>query len=292
MSAVDGIPDTNADLAAHPTVFAPGMLRDKVVVVSGGGSGIGRATAWLAARLGASVVICGRDEDKLHGVVEAMRAHDLDADFEPLDIRDRAWVDRSTETIWNRFGQVDLLINSAGGQFPQPAIDFSEKGWNTVININLNGTWSMMQAHARKWRDSRRPGSIVNIVVVPRGLHGVAHTVAARAGVVAVSQAVAVEWAPLKIRVNCIAPGAVQTEGWRVYSEAARAKYPLTNPLQRVGSPWEIAEAALFIGGPAGGYINGEVLTIDGAGQHWGEVWTTGKPEYFRDATRRLDAVD
>ncbi|MGD9601338.1 MAG: SDR family oxidoreductase [Gammaproteobacteria bacterium] len=284
------IPETNEDLAAHPTVFAPDMLRDKVVVVSGGGSGIGRATAWLAARLGAAVVVCGRSEEKLHGVIEAMRACDLDADFEPIDIRDRAWVERSTETLWNRFGRVDILINSAGGQFPQAAIDFSEKGWNTVINTNLNGTWSMMQAHARKWRDAGVPGSIVNIVVVPRGLHGVAHTVAARAGVVALSQAVAVEWAPLGIRVNCIGPGAIQTEGWRVYTEAARAKYALTNPLKRVGSPWEIAEAALFIGGPAGGYITGEVLTIDGGGQHWGEVWTTGKPEYFRAITRELDA--
>ncbi len=291
MSDLNEIPTTNEELAVQPTVFAPGLLRDKVVVVSGGGSGIGRATAWLAARLGASVVVCGRNEEKLLTVVEAMREQDLDVDFEPVDIRDRAWVERSTETIWSRFGTVDLVINSAGGQFPQAAIDFSEKGWNTVINTNLNGTWAMMQAHARKWRDAKHPGSIVNIVVVPRGLHGVAHTVAARAGVIAVSQAVAVEWAPLKIRVNCIAPGTIKTEGWAVYSEEARGKYPLTNPLQQVGSPWQIAEAAIFIGGPSGAYINGEVLTVDGAGQHWGEIWTTGKPQYFLEATRRLDGV-
>ncbi len=291
MTDLNEIPTSNEELAIHPTVFAPDMLQGKVVLVSGGGSGIGRATAWLAGRLGASVIICGRNEDKLVGVVDAMREHGLDAEFEPVDIRDRAWVERSTETIWGRFEKVDILINSAGGQFPQAALDFSEKGWNTVINTNLNGTWSMMQAHARKWRDTHLPGSIVNIVVVPRGLHGVAHTVAARAGVVAVSQAVAVEWAPLDIRVNCIAPGTIQTEGWAVYSEAARAKYPLTNPMQRVGSPWQIAEAAVFIGGPAGGYINGEILTIDGAGQHWGEIWTTDKPDYFADATRRLDAA-
>ncbi len=209
MSAIDEIPTTNEELATHPTIFAPGMLAGKVVVVSGGGSGIGRATAWLAARLGASVVICGRNEDKLVAVVEAIRERELDVEFEPLDIRDRPWVDRSLETLWNRFGQIDLLINSAGGQFPQAAIDFTEKGWNTVINTNLNGTWHMMQAYARKARDAKTPGSIVNIVVVPRGLHGVAHTVAARAGVVAVSQAVAVEWAPLAIRVNCIAPGSI-----------------------------------------------------------------------------------
>ena len=291
MEEFSEIPTTNEELAVHPTAFAADLLRGQVVVVSGGGSGIGRATAWLTARLGASVVICGRNEEKLLSVVDAMRAQDLDVDFEPLDIRDRAWVDRSTENIWSRFGQVDLLVNSAGGQFPQAALDFSEKGWNTVINTNLHGTWGMMQAHARKWRDAERPGSIVNIVVVPRGLHGVAHTVSARAGVLALSQAVAVEWAPLKIRVNCIAPGAIKTEGWAVYSEEARRKYPLTNPLQRVGSPWEIAEAVVFIGGRTGAYITGEVLTIDGGGQHWGEIWTTGKPAYFRAATQRLDGT-
>lgn len=292
MSEAQDIPSTNEDLAAHPTVFAADLLKDKVVLVSGGGSGIGRATAWLAARLGASVVICGRNEEKLVDVVEAMRARDLDADFEPLDIRDRAWVERSTDTLWERYGQIDLVVNSAGGQFPQAALDFTEKGWNTVINTNLHGTWSMMQCHARRWHAAGIPGSIVNIVVVPRGLHGVAHTVAARAGVVALSEAVAVEWAPYGIRVNCIAPGSVQTEGWAVYSPEARAKYPLTNPMQRVGSPWQIAEAAVFIGGPAGGYITGEVVTIDGGGRHWGEIWTTGKPEYFRNATRKLDTED
>ena len=106
--------------------------------------------------------------------------------------------------------QIDLLVNSAGGQFPQAAIDFSEKGWNTVVNTNLNGTWRMMQAAARHWRDGGRPGAVVNIVVVTQqGLHGVAHTVAARAGVIALQQAVAVEWSPLNIRVNCIAPSAI-----------------------------------------------------------------------------------
>lgn len=285
------IPAGNDELAVQPTAFAPDLLRDKVVMVSGGGSGIGRATAWLAARLGAAVIVCGRNEDKLVAVVEAMREAGLDADFEPLDIRERSAVDRATETLWNRYGRVDLLVNSAGGQFPQAALDFSERGWNAVINNNLNGTWWMMQAHARKWRDLGGPGSIVNIVVVPRGLHGVAHTVAARAGVVALSEAVAVEWAPHGIRVNCIAPGSIRTEGWAVYSEAARARYPRTNPLQTAGSPWQIAEAVIFMGGPTGGFITGETLTIDGGGQHWGEIWTTDKPEYYRDATRTLEAL-
>lgn len=278
-----------AELARLPLSFAPDLLRGRVVCVSGGGSGIGRATAWLAARLGATVMICGRSAEKLEGVVEAMRARGLDAHCEPVDIRDRARVEQAMANIWSRLGRIDLLVNSAGGQFPQAAIDYSEKGWNAVINTNLTGTWQMMQQAALKWRDAGLPGSIVNVVVVPQGLHGVAHTCAARAGVIALSQSVAVEWAPLNIRVNCVAPGAIRSEGWAVYDEQTRNKYPLTNPMMRAGTPWDVAEAIVFVGGPAGGFINGDVLTVDGGGQHWGEIWTTGKPDYFKRATRAWD---
>jgi citronellol/citronellal dehydrogenase len=283
------IPTSNEDLANHPTSFRDDLLKDQVVVVSGGGSGIGRATAWLAGRLGANVVVCGRSDEKLKTVAEAMASRGLKADRERLDIRDRVSVEDGLGAVAARHGSIDLLINSAGGQFPQAAIDFSEKGWNTVINTNLNGTWNMMQVAAQRWREADRAGSIVNIVVVVQGLHGVAHTCAARAGVIALSQSVAVEWAPLNIRVNCVAPGATQTEGWRVYDKRTLAKYPKTNPLMRVGSPWEIAEACIFLGGPSGGFVTGEVLTVDGGGQHWGEIWTAGKPEYFSAATRLWD---
>ncbi len=277
------------ELARLSLSFAPDLLRGRVVCVSGGGSGIGRATAWLAARLGATVMVCGRSAEKLEGVVAALRARGLDAHCEPVDIRDRARVEQALTNIWTRLGRIDLLVNSAGGQFPQAAIDYSEKGWNAVINTNLTGTWQMMQQAALKWRDAGLPGSIVNVVVVPQGLHGVAHTCAARAGVIALSQSVAVEWAPLNIRVNCVAPGAIRSEGWAVYDEQTRNKYPLTNPMMRAGTPWDVAEAIVFVGGPAGGFINGDVLTVDGGGQHWGEIWTTGKPDYFKRATRAWD---
>jgi citronellol/citronellal dehydrogenase len=277
------------ELAARPLSFAADLLRGKVVCVSGGGSGIGRATAWLAARLGATVMVCGRSAEKLQGVVDAMRARDLDAHCEAIDIRDRARVDEVLTRIWSRLGRIDLLVNSAGGQFPQAAIDYSEKGWNAVINTNLTGTWNMMQLAAIRWRDAGLPGSIVNVVVVPQGLHGVAHTCAARAGVIALSQSVSVEWAPYGIRVNCVAPGSIRSEGWAVYDEKTREKYPLTNPMMKAGVPWDIAEAIVFAGGPTGSFINGEVLTVDGGGQHWGEIWTTGKPEYYARASRAWD---
>ena len=286
------IPSTNEELAEHATIYRDGLLDGKVVMISGGGSGMGRATAWLAARLGAQVIICGRTEAKLVDVVEAIAARHLKADYAVVDIRKRASVAAAFETVCSRYGRIDILINSAGGQFPQAALDFSENGWNAVINTNLNGTWHMMQVAAQYWRELDVAGSIVNIVVVQQGLHGVAHTRAARAGVIALSEALAVEWAPNRIQINCIAPGAVQTEGWAVYSPSAREKYPKTNPSMRVGSPWEIAEACIYLVGPAGGFVTGEVLTVDGGGQHWGEIWTNGKPEYFAAATRLWDDGD
>ena len=284
------IPVSNADLAKHPTVFAPNALSGQRIVVSGAGSGIGRATAWLAARLGGEVIVTGRTESKLRAVTDAINAEDgLKASLQVVDIRERDSVDHAFDKIYAEHGVIDVLVNSAGGQFPQAAIDYSEKGWQAVINTNLTGTWHMMHVAAQKWREAQHPGSIVNVVVVNPGLFGVAHTSAARAGVISFSEKAAVEWAPHNIRVNCIGPGAIQTEGWAVYPEEARTRYPRTNPTMRAGSPWEIAEAIVFVGGPAGGFINGATLVVDGGGQHWGEIWTTGKPGYYAQATRLWD---
>ena len=283
--------DSASDLefATQATVFREDLLARETVLISGGGSGIGRASAWLCARLGAQVVIAGRTEAKLQAVTQAIKQQGLKADYVCIDIRERDAVAKGVDEVRQRYGQFDALINSAGGQFPQAAIDFKPNGWQAVIDTNLNGTWHMMQAAAKLWRSRDCGGRIVNIVVVGRGLHGVAHTRAARAGVIALSEAVAVEWAPLSIRVNCIAPGAVQTEGWAVYDERTRARYPASNPSMRVGSAWEIAQACVYLVGPSGGFITGEVLNVDGGGRHWGEVWTTGKPKYFADASRRWD---
>jgi citronellol/citronellal dehydrogenase len=253
-----------------------------VVIVSGGAGGIGRAIVWLFARLGAHVAVVGRDQGKLDTLVADLAGRHLKASAHVADIREPDQVNALFDAVWAAHGRVDSLINSAGGQFPQPAIDFSIKGWNAVIDTNLNGTWYMMQAAAQRWRDHRHPGSIVNIVVVTtHGLYGIAHTIAARSGVIGLSRAVAVEWAPLNIRVNCVAPGAIETEGWNVYTPQARAAYPRSNPMMRAGSPWDIAQACVYLAGPSGGFVTGETLTVDGGGQLWGETWTTGKPEYF-----------
>ena len=185
-------------LATTETRFSADAYAGQVALVSGGSGGIGRGIAWLFARLGAHVVVTGRNETKLVALVEAMAARGLRANYEVVDIRKPDEVSGLIDRVWARFGRLDLLVNSAGGQFPQAAIDFSINGWNAVIDTNLNGTWHMMQASARRWRDTKRPGSIINIIVVTtHGLHGVAHTIAARSGVIGLSRAIAVEWAPL-----------------------------------------------------------------------------------------------
>jgi citronellol/citronellal dehydrogenase len=274
---------SDAELAGHPTMFAAGSLKDQVVVITGGAGGIGRAIAWLFARLGAHVAVVGRDGGKLDTLVANLTSHGLKASAHPTDIREPEAVNALFDAVWTTHGRLDCVINSAGGQFPQAAIDFSVKGWNAVINTNLNGTWYMMQAAAQRWREHKHPGSIVNIVVVTtHGLYGIAHSIAARSGVIGLSRAVAVEWAPLNIRVNCVAPGAIETEGWNVYTAEARAAYPRSNPMMRTGSPWDVAEASVFLAGPSAKFVTGETLTVDGGSQLWGETWTTGKPAYFR----------
>jgi citronellol/citronellal dehydrogenase len=270
-------------LAVRPTVYAPGLFAGQTVLVSGGAGGIGRAICWLFARLGARVVIAGRKRGKIDGLIAGLHARRFEADGFAIDIRDAEAVAAMFAAIKATHGGLHLLVNSAGGQFPQPAIDFSVKGWNAVVNTNLSGTWFMMQAAAQAWQAAGVGGAIVNIVVITRhGLYGVAHSVAARAGVIALSESVAVEWAPLGIRVNCIAPGAIETEGWKVYTPEARAHYARTNPMKRVGTAWDIAEACVYLGGPAGNYVTGDLLTVGGGAQLWGETWTTGQPDYFK----------
>ena len=166
---------SDADLAVHPTVYAPGSFQGKTVLISGAAGGLGRAAAWLLGRLGARLILVGRKQDRLDSLATALAEKEIVAETIALDIRQQGDVQDLFRHVREKFGQLDLLINSAGGQFPQAAIDFSEKGWNAVIATNLTGTWFMMQAAAQFWRDTESKGSIVNIVVVTRHEIGRAH---------------------------------------------------------------------------------------------------------------------
>ena len=271
-------------LWATETVYRPDLFKGKVALVSGAGSGIGRACALLFARLGAKLVICGRTPEKLEKVAEFIRAKGGEVLVVPTNVREPEQVDGLFKAAHEKFGRIDYTVNNAGGQFPQHAIDYAPKGWNAVINNNLNGTWLMMQRAAQHWRDHGGPGSIVNIVVViERGMPGVAHTVAARAGIIGATRTVAVEWAPLGIRVNCVAPGLTATEGLEVYPPEAQKEFPLANPLKRPGTPMEIAEGVIYLSASSGSFVTGEVLTVDGGGKLWGELWTAGRPDWYRN---------
>lgn len=268
-----------------PTAYRSDLFAGKVALVCGGGSGIGRATALSFARLGATVVITGRSQDKLDAVVAFARAKGARMHGFAAQLREHENVVALFERIEAEVGVPDVLVNSAGGQFPQNAIDISPKGWNAVIANNLNNTWFVMQRAAQRWRDLGRGGSIVNVIVVlERGMPGVAHTQAARAGIVGAMRTVAVEWAPLGIRVNCVAPGLTESEGLDVYPPEAAAEFKLANPLKRMGTTMEISEACVFLSSPSASFITGEVLTVDGGGKLWGELWLAGRPEWYRSA--------
>jgi NAD(P)-dependent dehydrogenase (short-subunit alcohol dehydrogenase family) len=274
---------TDAELAEHPTIFRPGLMAGKRVIVTGGGTGMGRAMTFLFARLGATVIINGRREDVLRATADAVR--DLvggQVEYHPMSIRDPEAVDAFLDDVFDRHGGIDTLVNNAGGQFPQNAIDFSRKGWNAVIDLNLNGTWWMMQGAAQRWRARGQGGHIVsNVAHVGRGMPQAAHTCAARAGVIYLSKTVATEWAPLGIRVNCVAPGAIATEGLSAYPAEATARFNNVNPMRRMGNVWDVAEGVVYLSADSGNFITGEVLTIDGGMQMWGTVWPAGVPEHF-----------
>ena len=279
-------PFTDEVLATHPISFAPGLFEDQVLVITGGGSGIGRVTAWFAARLGARVLIYGRKAEKVEAVAQAISERGLACEAGALDIRDREAVDATLEDILSRHGRLDVLVNNAGGHYPSPAIDISERGWKAVIDNNLTGTFNMMQAAARAWRDRSVGGVIVNVTIATRGIHHLAHSQASRAGVVAFSQSAAVEWAALGIRVNCVAPGSIITEA---FGEAERRISSQGTPQGRAGTTAEVAEVILFLASPGAGFINGHLLTIDGAMAHWGEAWSCGKPANLAAYSRTWD---
>jgi len=271
------------ELWAHPSVYRNDLFAGQVALVSGGGSGIGRATALLFARLGAEVVICGRTAEKLEVVAEYAASKGGKMHSIPTNVREPEQVDALYDRIRADLGQLNMVVNNAGGQFPQNSIDFADKGWTAVINNNLNGSWFMMQRAARHFRDAGHGGSIVTVVVVmERGIPGVAHTVAARAGVVGAMNTAAVEWAEYGIRVNCVAPGLVATRGLDIYPPEAVKEFPVANPMKRPGTAMEIAEACIYLSGPSGSFVSGETLTVDGGGRLWGEIWAAGRPDYYR----------
>lgn len=271
-------------LLTLPTVYRADLFADRTLLVSGAGTGIGRAIACLFGRLGARVVLCGRSAEKLEATARLLERIGAASLVQPTNIREPEQVDALFARIGTEGWNVDFLVNNAGGQFPQHSIDLSDKGWRAVVDTNLNGTWTMMQRAARFWERTHGAGAIVNIIAPHRrGMYGLAHTVAARAGVADLSRNLAVEWAPRGIRINCVLPGPIGTEGLEVYSEEARAALAQQNPLRRLGEAQDVAEAVAYLCAPSGRFVTGETLVVDGGHQLWGELWMAGRPAGWED---------
>ncbi|MBT3332122.1 MAG: SDR family oxidoreductase [Rhodospirillaceae bacterium] len=273
---------TAADLAAMPTVYRDDLFKDMVVLVSGGAGGIGLATSVLFGRLGATLVSCSRDETKMAEFEAAMASLEIPCFTKVMTIRDADQVDDLMASVWERYGRLDVLVNNAGGQFAAPAMDISPNGWRTVVDTNLNGSWFMMQAAAHRWRDNKQPGCVVNIAAVLGMLtSSIPHSLAARAGVIHLTKGLCVEWAPYDIRLNSIAVGVIASPGLTHYPDAAKPSFD-HNVVRRLGSVQDIAQAAVYLAGPTGEFINGTVLTVDGGAEVWGEYWPLGRPDHFR----------
>lgn len=251
------------------SIFRDGLFDGKTIVVSGGGTGIGRAIARELALLGATVVICSRSLEHLEPTRDEIAAEGGKVDALVCNIREPEAVEAFYKQVSERHGSVDALVNNGGGQFLSPAEAITPKGWHAVVETNLTGTFYMSQA-ALNAGMRERGGAIVNIVMeMWRGFPGMSHSGAARAGVVNLTQSLALEWASYGIRVNAIAPGIINSSGLDRYPPAVKAG--LTSvakevPAQRMGTEAEVAAATIFLLSPAASFISGTTLRVDGAG--------------------------
>ncbi len=251
------------------SIFREGLFEGQVIVVSGGGTGIGRAIAHEVAALGAKVVICSRSLEHLEPTKAEIEAAGGQVLALTCNIREEAQCQAVIKATVEHFGRVDGLVNNGGGQFMSPAEAISSKGWHAVIETNLTGTFYMSRAAMQGWMKAQG-GAIVNIVAeMWRGFPNMSHTGAARAGVVNLTQTLALEWAQYNIRVNSVAPGLINSSGLKTYPAPVQAI--LSNvagdiPAQRMGTESEIAAATVFMLSPAAGFISGTTLKVDGAG--------------------------
>ncbi|WP_078427440.1 SDR family oxidoreductase [Alkalihalobacterium alkalinitrilicum] len=252
-------------------VFSKSLLSEKVAIVTGGGTGIGKEIAKHLGTTGAKVVITGRREHVLQETAEEFRHLGIEVSTISTDIRDPEQVKNLVEHTVECFGRVDILINNAGGQFPKKAEELSPNGWNAVINNNLNGTFYVTQEVSKQFMKQGTGGSITNILVnfLHRGAPGIAHSVAARSGIYGMMKTLALEWAKHNIRINSIGPGLFVTEGMSEEMASFAGSDFISNvtedvPLKRTGKLEELGWLVTYISSPAAEYITGEYIIIDG----------------------------
>jgi citronellol/citronellal dehydrogenase len=265
-------------------IFRDGLLDGQVCVVSGAGSGLGRETALELARLGAVVVGCGRRSEPL--AETAALAEGLPGSFEheELDIRDEEAVGPFVDGVLERHERIDVLVNNAGGQFLSPAEAITPKGFRTVIDLNVQGTWLMTHATATKAFIPQGGGKVLSVTLSPHnGMPGMVHSGAARAAVENMMKTLATEWARFGIKTVALAAGQFKTETLMTkYPQVVVDNLERSIPIGRAGESEEMAWLVAYLASPAGDFYSGTTITIDGGRDNWAGPWP---PEAIADDT-------
>jgi NAD(P)-dependent dehydrogenase (short-subunit alcohol dehydrogenase family) len=266
-------------------MFQSNLLKDRTILITGGGSGLGRAMALRFAELGASLFVIGRREDPLKQTVSDLQAKGARAGWFSADIRDFDAVEGALVAAEKEFGRpfggIDTLVNNAAGNFIARTETLSPNAFSAVVGIVLHGAFHCTLALGRRWIAAKQPGTVLSIVTTYAdancGSGFVVPSACAKSGVLALTRSLAVEWAPHHIRLNAIAPGPFPTEGAfsrLVASQELQERARNQHPMKRFGRPDELANLASFLISEQAGYVNGECVVIDG-----GE-WLRGAGEF------------
>ena len=259
---------------SYQSIFRSGLFNEQVIIVTGGGSGIGRCTAHELSSLGAKLALVGRKIDKLQAVAAEIADAGGLASVHVCDIREEELVSQTISHILQTHGRIDGLVNNAGGQFPSPLSQIKAKGWDAVVRNNLTGGFLMARECYNQWMQ-QHGGAIVNVIAdMWMGMPGMGHSGAARAGMLNFTETAALEWGP--VRSNAVAPGWIASSGMDNYPPEMTAMIQNMHklvPLQRIGTESEVAAAIVFLLSPAAAFISGACLRIDGGAPNAKRIW-------------------
>lgn len=260
----------------YASIFRPDLFQGKTIVVTGGGSGLGRCMAHELTSLGASVALIGRTAEKLDHVAAEIVEDGGHVTTHVADIRDEEAVTATTAAILEAHGRIDGLVNNAGGQFSAPLRDMKTKGWKAVIETNLTGGFIVARQVFVQWMEANG-GSIVNIIAdIWGGWPGAAHSGAARAGMLSFTESAACEWASSGVRVNAVAPGWIESSGidnYPVEVQDAFKRWRHSVPLRRFGTESEISAAVTFLLSPGSAFTTGSYIRVDGGVPNARPMW-------------------